>query len=102
MRNKKGFTLVEVMIVVAILGIIVAIAIPNFLAYRKRVMAKGKVEQNKVEDPMKISENSFDRPKIVCVGGYKYIVYKDSIIQYFKYDKYDDNGIPVECEGGYE
>jgi len=40
MMNKKGFTLVELMIVVVILGILVAIAIPIFSAVTKNAKKK--------------------------------------------------------------
>ena len=53
--NKSGFTLVEIMIVVAIIGLLAAIAIPNFIKARETSQAKACIANLKQIEGAKAS-----------------------------------------------
>ena len=65
LRSSKGFTLIELMIVVAIIGILAAIAIPNFLQYQ----LKSKQSEAKVNlGAIKTSEIAFNAERGCFLG----------------------------------
>ena len=76
-KNRGGFTLVEIMIVVAIIALLAAIAVPNFLRARKRSQATAILEDLRIidaaVDQYAIENNRVAGASVVWADVQKYV-----------------------------
>lgn len=75
-KRNQGFTLVEIMIVVAIIAILAAVAIPNFIKYRQNSQAAACVSNLKqIEAAVEQAKMAGNTPSGISelVGANKYI-----------------------------
>lgn len=92
-RNSKGFTLVEIMIVVAIIGLLAAIAVPNF------VQARTQARTNTCVNNLRLIQAAIDQWAIETNAGDTATVTAADLTPYFKASQLS-GGLPKEPTSG--
>jgi len=67
LRGDKGFTLIELMIVIAIIGILAAIAIPNFISYRDKAYCQNS--ESDAQNTIAAISSYFSEPDNTAMPG---------------------------------
>jgi prepilin-type N-terminal cleavage/methylation domain-containing protein len=78
-KRRSGFTLVEIMIVVAIIALLAAIAVPNFLRARKRSQA------TRILEDLRLIDAAIDQYAIECAKATGNVVAFSDVKNFLKF-----------------
>ena len=66
MNRNKGFTLIELLVVIVIIGILIAIALPNFIRVKEKAM------ESQVKSNLRVIQVALERYATEHDGKYPY------------------------------
>ena len=96
MKNKKGFTLVELLVVIGILGVLIAIAVPSAIGISNRI--KGKMYESKVKTIEVAAGMWAEDHKDNCISEFNDLTV-DKLVKE-GYLKADENGQVINPQSG--
>lgn len=115
-KNRKGFTLIELIVVMAIIGILVLLAAPRFLGYTKdanvtamqqdaKVLSDASLQYNIVNNtewPITEEAVTFDAENHPASGVEAFALDADELSDFFKSTKSDVSDYALITDGEYE